>query len=297
MHRRFSYLLALRPFPSEELTLFKQESMGKDMMLTNWRQEDRPVIALLAHPGHELLVSQLLQDCSATVAWLSDGSGGTQRSRNSFTRSLLEGCGCPADPVAGFAPDRLLYQAIMDRRLEIFDPVVDALEASINDLRPSTIIVDPMEYFNPLHDLANTIADILIARASRRGMPICKLVYANEYPEQFDRKDATVERTLSVAELDQKMQRLEAYVPLHQEWQRMQSAGKLGDMGTERLFPDAVRLADIATPIGTRFKTAHYEDYGRLAVSKGVYKDCLTFADHALPFAKAMVARHCGPAA
>ncbi len=255
-----------------------------------------PVFALFGHPGHELLVGQLLSDTAATVAWLSDGSGGTQSDRSDFTTSFLEDCGCLLGPIHGHATDRRFYQAIMDGDVAFLDPVIAAIETAVSDLNPASILTDPMEYFNPLHDLANTITDILIANAARRGVQIRKLVYANEYPEMFDPQDAAIARSLTEVELQIQRQRLEAYVPLHAEWKRMEADGKLAYSHVERLFADEARLGDIPPASETRFKSAFYEDYGKAAVAKGIYKSCLTFADHALPFAKGLVTRHTGNA-
>lgn len=262
----------------------------------NANLELRPVLALFGHPGHELLVGQLLADSGATVCWLSDGSGGAQNDRSEYTRSLLARCNCPVGPVHGFASDRAIYAAMMAADIGFFDSAINSLEEIIISLRPSVIITDPVEYFNPVHDLANTITDILIEKFSRQRLTVAKLVYANEYPEQFAAETPAVSRTLTAPEQDQQQARLEAYLPLRAEWQRLQSTGKLASMDTERLYRDPMRLADIPAASGTRYKSVYYEDYGRKAVARGIYRSCLTFEDHALPFARRLVDRHLGGA-
>ncbi|MGB8818984.1 MAG: hypothetical protein WCC66_13785 [Rhizobiaceae bacterium] len=255
------------------------------------------MLALFGHPGHELLVGQLLADTNATVCWLSDGSGGAQTDRSGYTRSLLADCACAVGSVHGFASDKAFYAAIMDGNAGFFDSAIEALEATIHALRPSVILTDPMEYFNPLHDLANTVTDILIAKSARKpGLTIGKLVYANEYPEHFATEKPAALRTLTAAEQEEQMRRLAAYVPLHAEWRRMEQSGKLLSMDVERLYPDPLRFEDIPPASQTRFKSAYYEDYGRAAVAKGIYQSSLTFADHALPFARQLVQRHLGTA-
>jgi hypothetical protein len=259
-----------------------------------WGADALPVLALFGHPGHELLIGQLLADSRATVTWLSDGSGGAQSARSQYTRMFLEECDCTVGPVNGFASDRRFYEAIMAGDIGFLDPICASLENAMLQLKPAAILTDPMEYFNPLHDLANTLADILITNAAKRGQKISKLVYANEYPELYEADEAAITRVLTSGEQFAQRRRLEAYTPLHAEWKRMEADGKLASMHIEKLFPDPVRLGSIPPARETRFKSAFYEDYGRAAVKKGTYKSCLTFADHALPYARRLVENHIG---
>jgi hypothetical protein len=258
---------------------------------------DVSLVALFGHPGHELLVAQMLQDNAATVFWITDGSGGSNSDRNAYTRQFLEAADCYCDPCSGKMDDRALYSAILSNEPALMDDVIEKLTSALTQSGGTVLLTDPMEYFNPAHDLANTIADIAIVKAGRAGVAVTKRVYANEYPEKFDPADAVSNRNLDAAELAFKMLQLENYVPLFAEWKRLEHAGKLSDMSTERLFADDIRLGDIPEPSKTRFASAFYETYGRNAVARGLYSTCITFADHVLPFARSLVERHLGASA
>lgn len=255
---------------------------------------DTSVVALFGHPGHELLVAQILRDNASTVFWITDGSGGSNTNRNAYTRQFLEAADCSCNPGSGKMDDRALYSAILSTSPSLLDEIVDKLTSELTESEATILLTDPMEYFNPAHDLANTIADIAIAKANRAGVAVSKRVYANEYPEKFDPADAVLNRNLDTLDLAFKMQQLENYVPLFAEWKRLEHAGKLSDMSTERLFVDDIRLGDIPEPSETRFASAFYETYGRNAVARGLYSTCITFSDHVLPFARSLVERHLG---
>ena len=249
------------------------------------------MVALFGHPGHELLIGQILSDASATVLWITDGSGGGPSGRNEFTASFLQDAGCRAGSLRGPFQDRAIYAAMMSGNVSLLDPVVESLTTTLSDVKPAILITDPIEYFNPVHDLANLIADISLAKS---GVAASKRIYANEYPELFAHGDACMERMLTKFEMAEKRRRLENYLPLFSEWKRLEHAGKLSDMGCERIYPDPLRFNQIPAASETRFKTVFYEDYGRNAVARGLYKECLTYDSHARPFAEALVDRHLG---
>ncbi|MFZ2100639.1 MAG: hypothetical protein WAU86_08760 [Oricola sp.] len=250
--------------------------------------------ALFAHPGHELLVCTTLSDLSATVSFMSDGSGGQGEDRSAYSIELIADCGCRLGPVAGHAPDRAFYDAIMAGDASFFSGIVEAVIEDLIATGTTVLITDPMEYFNPLHDLANTIADIAIVRVGRYGRNIVKFVYPNEYPELFDPAAAALRRDLCAEDRDLVDERGERYLPLRAEKQRFQETGKLAGRSCELLFADPVRLADVPLPSETIFKRAFYEEYGSQAVAAGRYSRHLTFQDHVLPLTRELVAREAG---
>lgn len=252
-----------------------------------------PVMALFAHPGHELVISTLMEKGRMEVSFLSDGSGGTATSRSDYSRALIAECGAQAGPVCGVASDRQFYDAIMRGDIGLFADIGETLVGSARAGGATALVTDPMEYFNPLHDLANTLADIIVASCAAKGQSIAKFVYPNEYPELFDETGAAVLHFLSPGERAQKEARGARYLPLEAEKARLKDMGKLRCMTVESLFDDPIRLADIPSPDETRFRTPYYEDYGRKAVAEGRYRSCLTFAGHVRPFTQRLV-RHFG---
>lgn len=180
----------------------------------------------------------------------------------------------------------------MDMDLPYFDPVIEQLNANIVQMAPVHIITDPLEYYNPLHDIANTITDILITKAGQRGQIISKLIYANEYPNLYAPDTAVVARQLSDKELLVKKAQISAYLPLNAEHERLKAAGGHQNFDCERVYADEVRLRNIPPAHTTKFAFNFYEEYGRAAVARGAYQSHLTFDHHAKPFAHGLIDRH-----
>ena len=65
-------------------------------------------------------------------------------------------------------------------------------------------MTDPFEYFNPVHDLANSVADFVILALQQQGVSCQKLIYPNEYPKALRAEDALIRRELDSSEVEVK---------------------------------------------------------------------------------------------
>jgi len=215
--------------------------------------------------------------------------------RSAWSQRVLQSRGCSIDPLFGYAPDRRFYDAILRGEAEFFEPIVRRLKASVESAGAQVIVTDPIEYFNPVHDLTNVIADMVIAElpASR---PVRKLTYAIEFPSQFRREEAAFIRPLSKEEQALKQEAAGQYRPLEHEVKRLKQEGKLGYLEEELFFDDPIRNGDVEPPSQTRFRTAFYEEYGRRMVEQGRYREVLTFADHFQPLVGRLSRIHQQPA-
>jgi hypothetical protein len=247
------------------------------------------VFGILGHPGHELLILQFLADHDSRVAVLTDGSGGAMADRRAWSKEILRARGCQIDSLFGHAADRKFYDAILHGEASFLEPIIDRLCASVAEFKPSLFITDSIEYFNPVHDLANVLTDLVIARV-RPWWTFEKLVYAIEYPAKFPRYQAAYHRPLDPRERQLKAEAAQLYQPLESEVLRLRQAGKLGYLEEELFFVDPIRAGLIEPPARTRFESAYYEDYGRKMVEAGRYKEVLTFAGHFQPLVQTLFA-------
>jgi len=254
------------------------------------RLSAKTALAIFGHPGHELVVFQWLSDNRAETVCLTDGSGGAMVDRTFFTRQTLNTAGATVGAVMGACSDKQLYADFLSgdatRLIELTRRILNRARI----LRPDTLLTDSFEYFNPVHDIANTITDIVWRDLNADGHRPRKLVYPNEYPDRLKPDAAAVTRRLTDDECRTKSQAIDAYLPLASEFARLAADQKLQMLETEYLHEDPVRLADIPSASDTIYETAFYEDYGRARVAEGRYSSLITLDGHFRPLAAKLVA-------
>lgn len=252
--------------------------------------EQGSAFAVFGHPGHELVVLQWLSDNRAEACCLTDGSGGVLADRTAFSRSTLENADARVGVVMGACTDKELYADFLGGDPTRLENMTRRILERATQLRPSLLLTDSFEYFNPVHDIANTMTDIVWRALDRHGIRARKLVYPNEYPDRLKPEDAAVVRPLSKREQDSKTRAILAYEPLAEEFRRLSGQAKLAMLAQECLFDDPVRLDRIPDPADTIYEVAYYEEYGRAKVAEGRYSSLITVDGHFRPLAARLVA-------
>lgn len=225
----------------------------------------RPVL-LVAHPGHELQLFGWLEACRPLVCILSDGSGSAAAPRIEYSRRLVEGAGGSPGPVFGWMSDQAWYRAILAGDAA---PFLQAAELVAQAAGPGArVVADPVEGYNPLHDLCSAVADRVatLVHGTRDSYPLIQAppgVRLERLPPDVQRRKAEA---------------VAAYAPLAEEAARMM-----------RVHPDALAsegLADASHPWPADPGTApEYERIGAERSSAGVYADVITYARHVRPLA------------
>lgn len=111
----------------------------------------------IAHPGHELLLSQWIIDNKPEVNILTDGSGAAGVSRLGSSTRVLERLGANKGLIFGKFTDAEIYAHILNRNINIFSLLVDNMLNAWRQNPPSCIVVDGLEGYNPAHDLINLL--------------------------------------------------------------------------------------------------------------------------------------------
>src|SRR5262249_26195227 len=126
-------------------------------------------VLIVAHPGHELLVHHWLERARPIVCALTDGSGSQACDRSGRSKSVIRRAGAHVGRVFGAGTDRVWYNAILagDRRL--FDRVAARIADLCRAERITQIVADPMELFNPMHDLCSCLAQGVALQLRRSG--------------------------------------------------------------------------------------------------------------------------------
>ncbi len=139
---------------------------------------------LVAHPGHELLLHGWICAAKPIVHVLTDGSGHSAAARLDATAELLRDAGARAGAVFGRLSDREAYAMILERNTALLFSIVGELAAELETRRPTMIVCDAAEGYNPVHDLYRHMTGAAIAMA---GVDTKQYEYAVvDSPDSFD---------------------------------------------------------------------------------------------------------------
>ena len=221
---------------------------------------------LIAHPGHELRLFGWMEICRPLVCILTDGSGNTGEGRTAFSRDLIESAGAVAGPVIGAYSDRDWYAAILAGDSGPFLEVVSAIAGSV--AAGCLIVSDPVEGYNPMHDLCSAVADRLAARVGGT-----RASYALMAP-----LTAGAIRTLAPDAACRKRMAVDAYTPLSLE------GAALLRRHPDALFQEQVCVGSYGWP-EIPDAPPDYEAIGRTRMEAGLYHRPITYAAHVRPMA------------
>jgi hypothetical protein len=260
----------------------------------------RRSVLLVAHPGHELLVHHWMERERPLVLILTDGSGSAGQSRLKDTRRIVLAAGALPGPVFGEAPDRDFYRAILARDAGVFRRLVRRAAEAMADCRAQTLVSDPMEACEPMHDLAAAVARLAAVRAaSALGRSIAHF----EFPIETRPSGGSPPPGLTMIGLDKaaarrKLDAIRGVPALGIEFERLVERDP-SLVEREWLAPVPPARPLLPQPRGEPF----YERQGRERVAQGVFHELITYADHLAPLAANLArserlsrARHPDPA-
>ena len=238
---------------------------------------DTPLL-ILAHPGHELRLFHWMERTRPLVFILTDGSGGGATSRIAYSADCLRAAGARAgQAVFGLMPDRAWYAALRGRDPAPFLAAVAGIAAEVavpSGVSP-LVVADPVEGYNPMHDLCSAVADAVAARlgafSRRRSFALTAEAQSCGSPDL----------TLDAAALVRKRAAIAAYAPLAEEAARLLAA-EPASLGQERLLPSYFDWPTQMTP------PPAYEAFGQERVRSGRYEAPITYAEHVLPMVRAI---------
>ncbi|MEO8383373.1 MAG: hypothetical protein ABI779_27200 [Acidobacteriota bacterium] len=240
-----------------------------------------PSLLLVAHPGHELLLSGWVGDVKPFVCVLTDGSGHSSVSRLQLTADFLESAGVPRGPVFGRFNDRELYEAMLSGHVALFESLVEELAAFVSQHRIETVVTDAMEGFNPVHDLCRMLAGAasVLERAPRRyEYPV------HAGPHGYDGMADAILRDLDDAQLGQKIAASRAMA------QAIPDIGEMLDRFGESAFRrESFRPIDDWAATGwVAGEPPLYEQIGEARIAAGRYDRVIRHTDHFLPLLAAL---------
>lgn len=242
-----------------------------------------PATLFVAHPGHELCLHAWLERSRAEVFVLTDGSGGTGRSRLDSTTRVIKQCGGETGSIYGRFRDADVYRIVIDRDVQPFAALVHELAGALVRRGTSCFVADPWEMYNPTHDLCRVIADlaaIIAVRATAWRI------------DGFDYSLTAAERRISPAvtiplddgALCRKLETAGAYTEMREEVAAFIERYGVGALRREHLY--------CARPVAACVETApakpFYEVRGEQRVAAGAYATVLRYREHLAPFMTAL---------
>lgn len=234
-------------------------------------------ILILAHPGHELRIFHWMEKTQPIVCILTDGSGGNQVSRTAYSREAISAAGGEYGPVFGTRPDKAWYDAILAGDAAPFCKVVEEAVALGRGETTVTVIGDAVDGYNPVHDLTAAIGRAVARRLAAIGTDVTYLVSA-AVPGVAGREARAL--VLDPAARERKAAAIQAYSPLVEE------ARRIYEESPESFAREVLLQQDFDWPDDFQ---PHWEKFARERVVSGRYSNPITYRDHVLPVARAII--------
>ncbi|MCX7378914.1 MAG: hypothetical protein NTY94_19460 [Alphaproteobacteria bacterium] len=225
-------------------------------------------VLIVAHPGHELRLFGWMRQNKPLFCILTDGSGGGKQARLEYSAALASACGVARGPVFGQRSDRDWYADILAGNpvpfLDAADRIARAAPAG------AVVVADPVEGYNPMHDLTAALADRVAAQIGGRRETFALTRPLPGAPTALD--EATV---------DAKRAALAAYAPLADEAAALLSSHPQA-LHDERLVPAWYDWPAVPTVAPA------YERFGKDRIAAGHYRTIIRYVDHVRPIALAL---------
>lgn len=234
-------------------------------------------ILILAHPGHELRVFHWMERTTPEVYVLTDGSGGNQLARTSYSKEAIAAAGSEPGQAFGVMTDKQWYDAILARDITPFRRVANAVFKAAEGRPEVTIVADAVDGYNPVHDLTSAIGAAVAARLAAAGTDVTSLVSA-AVPGVAGSEALTV--SLDAGARDRKTAAVSAYAPLADE------ARRIFEEAPESFAREVLMRQDFDWP--SEFEP-HWEKFARDRVATGRYANPISYRDHVLPIARAIL--------
>lgn len=247
-------------------------------------------LLVVAHPGHELRLFGWMCGARPDLVVLTNGSGSIGQPRVESSHRVLAAAGARATDLFGLHSDQDYYTALLDGDEAFFLRIETALANILRSGDYAVVVADPLEGYNPTHDLCRVIVNVALERLHReRGAVPHNFDYALTAPlPPATESERVGRRPVELADeaLAAKIRAARGYPEL--AWEIDQAIAKEGVQAFAReelrvVTVDRLALRPPAVP-------PHYETYGEKKREAGVYRDVIRYEQHVLPVVNALVA-------
>lgn len=234
---------------------------------------------VVGHPGHELLAYGFLAQYRPMTHVLTDGSGIGNASRVDASARILRNLGVSMGELFGVLVDTDLYDAVLQRRSDVFVDIRDRLVSSFRKHDIDFVLADAAEGFNPTHDVCRYIVDAAAAIVNIPAYELKLTHWVLGATEEHDERCMHLE--LSDEMFASKLATANEQVALTNEIRAAIDA-----LGEEHFRTECFRPA--APPRLDRDDKPYYEQVGEMRAARGDFPHVLRFDEHVRPIAQAL---------
>jgi hypothetical protein len=263
---------------------------------------------IIAHPGHELMVFGWVEEARPRVSILTDGSGRNGVSRIASSEKVLRAADADTGTVWGAITDREFYEAVLDGNLGAFIDLAVRLGDELAETKPTHVVGDAREGFNPTHDICRMIIDAAVQRARHTGASIDNYAFFLFAPHEkcpADLREGAIWLTLDDDQIERKLAAARAYPELAQEAEAAFSGSSRKILAQHLDLAEVVDAAIagmnersfateclVRAELGTRAngERPFYEIYGEKLVAAGTYQSAIRYREHVQPIERALAA-------
>ncbi len=254
------------------------------------------VAMVLAHGDHELFAAGLIQHFQPNILYISRGRHPEDEQTEQQAREVLRGLELGSQVT--FLPVREtdIYGRLLSRDIEWFATLRDHVAAWLCQTKADVIIADKFEWYNSIHDLCPLLVDaaletcpLLSARNVRRfDLPLAFQTLDSGGEESVvDSGDSQHTYMLTPEESRRKWDAIQSVVG-HDENVRLVTTAWSGERYLQEICEAVPATRDYrVAPPRDRWKT--YDDHGTENVARGRYREAITFHEHYVPIAEALL--------
>ena len=246
-------------------------------------------LCVLGHPNHEFALFGMMQRSRPHLLYLTDGGGAH---RVAETQRALERTGLADRAVFLNLPETSFYQALLERDFGFYRTVVDAIRRRVRETRPERVYCEAVEFYNPVHDV--TLPLVMAALDGDDAVDVWEfpLIHQTDAGEETylcqrfpeGRTEGDEQLTLTPGELAAKLEaRAQIYHALRAQMGSVLEALDAEHLSVEDVGPARDPLRAVASG-----QVMRYERRGRLLQQRGEVQDVITWADHFVPFVRAV---------
>ena len=242
---------------------------------------------VVAHPGHELRVYHWLRLTQPLCFVLTDGSGGSGKSRLDSTTRLLEQNGARMGCIYGRLTDREIYSAIIKGEVDLFIDLSEELIGELVREEIDCVVGDAIEGYNPAHDVCRFMINAAVEIASRKRTQPLLNFEVSLASQPANCAEALIGRPIRIhldeKDLSRKLEAAHGYPELAGDVDRILKREGIQAIQTEWLQPVANWAISTSQP-----EFPYYELRGEKQVAAGYYEQVLRYREHVLPIARAL---------
>ena len=248
---------------------------------------DNKPLMVFGHPNHEFAVLGLVQRHKPYMIFLTDGGG---QFRVNETRNSLSSLNLQEQAFFLNYPEKLLYDALLEKNSDIFLEIVNHLRALFFYIKPDFILCDAIEFYNPLHDTTLPLVMKTLNLMSSPSIPVYEipLVYqqnsdiekyiCQRFPDSENVDKVLIELTPDELSFKLRM-REECYLSL-----ASQMGNVLSELDGEYLGTEVFGRTRFPTRMPGQEYRLRYEWRGELLKNQNHVDNVITMQEHFIPY-------------